>query len=676
MEEKKGRSKRSKVDKGLALVLCPQPNTELQVTPELLMARFQTDYMQCTQLQKKGVKRIQETAEKKLESALQRNRSDWDSTFNLLVQKCNVLEELLQNTGFHCPVTLLGVPSQQLDKLEKVVFWARVVLSKPRAAAAGAAGPAAADNLESVQQLLDEVVELKLRVKEKHQLSETLSAELVSFATKHHALLTDCLTLNSHVFNLQEVLTKNIYNPSFDHNDVFHFFTDLESVVTFHNNLVEYCIRDQCVPAGVGFQKLKDAIKPTVEHLAAGCFIGLMVITNLEDVSDSNTTVNYDNMCSSVGEQLSGTCLKPGKKYVTWYVGQYAQDNVMDSVVEWSKAMDYLFYSVQKCPAAWNSEFIKGWKSTRIPGVEKPLYTCLLPGTKEVTRDTWSSVDTLDWIARSVHFWAHQLNTYAPSGYNLPLNHHFHRCLFLDTPRLIKFPQLWQYKKILTSGLTEFSGLLSQVQRAAHDAVQFVQPMKHEFLSCNFNLVYHQWDLVKEKLAEFDRVMMQYTEGKTKLSVCMAAVQQSVVFKLSQVDAWSRLYKMNVFTAVERYSLEMQQLCEEANSLLSADGTAALPVVLRDMTQCDEYVKHLEGWDKSWVTEMCSEVGWTDVDLDQFFTHFSDIKGRVKKNRNDCHPDRLMSVDADLDFFHLFQGWYEKLQILEKLNDLFFEKVR
>lgn len=672
MEEKKGRSKRSKVDKSSALMLCSQ-NTELQVTPELLMTRFQNDYMQCTQLQKKGVKRIQETAEKKLETALQRNRSDWDTAFNLLLQKCSLLEDLLQNTGFNCPVTLLGVPSQQLDKLEKVIFWARMVLSKPRG---NTSITAADDNLGSVQQLLDEVVELKLKVKEKHQLSESLSAELVSFASKHHALLTDCLTLNSHVFNLQEVLTKNMYNPPFDHNDVFYFFADLESVVTFHNNLVDHCIRDQCVPPGLGFQKLKDAIKPTVEHLEAGCFIGLMVITNLEDVSDGNTTVSYDNMCSSVGEQLSGTCLKPGKKYVTWYIGQYAQNNVMGSAAEWSKAMDYLFYSVQKCPASWNSEFLKGWNATRLPGVEKPLYTCILPGTKEVTRETWATVDTLDWIARSVHFWAHQLNTYAPSGYNLPLNHHFHRSLFLDTPNLVKFPQLWQYKKILTTGLTEYSGVLAQAQRAANEAAQFIQPMKQEFTSCNFNLVYHQWDLVKEKLAEFDRVMLQYAEGKTKLSVCMAAVQQSVVLKLSQVDAWSRLYKMNVFSAVEGYSAKMQQLCEEANAMLAADGAEALPVLLRDMTQCDEYVKHLEGWDRGWVSEMCSEVGRADVGADQFFEHFSDIKTRVKKNRNDCHPDRLLSVDADLDFFHLFQGWYEKLQILEKLNDLFFVKVR
>lgn len=639
---------------------------ELAVTPELLMTRFQNDYTQCTLLQKKGVKKKHDALEKELEKLLKQNRGEWSAAFDMLVEKTNRLEELLHCTADSAPVTLLGVPSQQLEQLERVSYWARMVLNKRAVPVNG-----------SIHQLLDEVTELKHKVQEKQQVSEKLSVELVALGSRHQAVLQDCITKNSPVFHLQEVLTKNVYNPAFDHNDVYYFFPDLESVIHFHSNLVESCIREQVVPVGAGFEKLKQAPLPTVENLAGGFFIGLLLITNMEDTSDNNYAVNDDNMCCSVGEQLSGIVLKPGKKYVTWYVGQYAQDNAMDSPRLWSQAMDTLFYSVQKCPMAWNSEFVKGWKATRVPGHEKPLYTCILPGTKEVTRETWATVETLDWISRNVHFWTHQLNTYAPLGYNLPLNHHFHRSLFLEVPKLHKFPQLWQYKKVLAAAVQDVKDLYGLLERSSAEAVAFLRPMTKDFYLCNFHLVYYQWEPVKEKLFNYDRVLTQFKEGQSRLTACLMAVQQSVTSKLCQVEAWSRLYNLDVVDAVGSYNRMMQLLCEEGDVLTSSESTSWLASVsVQAMTECEHYTKHLDGCDSSWFNRLCVEVGCQGITVDTLFQHLPELTVHVKKTRNDCHPDRGLCVDPDSNFFHLFQSWHEKLQSIEKLHVLFFSKVR
>lgn len=664
-ERKRGTSSGRKPKGNKALVVAGKGATEVMVTPELLMTRFQNDYTQCTLLQEKGVKKNQNLTEKKLDLSLRQNRSEWSAAFNLLMEKTNQLEELLHCTSDSAPVTLLGVPSQQLEHLERVTYWARLVVNNRSVPVNG-----------SIHQLLDEVTELKRKVQEKQHLSEKMSTELVALGARHQAVLQDCINQNSSVFYLQEVLSKNVYNPPFDHNDVYHFFPDLESVVSFHATLVDSCIREQVVPVGAGFEKLKRSPLPVLEHLAGGCFVGLLVITNLEDTSDNNTTVNDDNMCCSVGEQLSGVELKPGKKYVTWYVGQYAHDNVLGSPQQWADAMDTLYYSIIKCPMAWNSEFLKGWKATRVPGHEKPLYTCILPGVKEVSQDTWGTVDTLDWISRNVHFWAHQLNTYAPQGYNLPLNHHFHRSLFLEVPKLHKFPQLWQFKKVLTAAVQEVKNLMGVVQRAAAEAAAFLRPMTAEFYLCNFHLVYYQWEPVKEKLLEYDRMLSQLKEGQSRLSACLTAVQQSVASKLCQVEAWSRLYHLDVTAAVGLYSTAMQQLCTEGTALLCNEELSWLSAVsVQVMTENEHHVKHLQGCDWLCLGKLCVDVGCQGITVNNFFQHLSDVIGGAKKTRNDCHPDRGNRVE-DVGLFHFFQGCCEKLQSIEKLHVLFFSQVR
>ena len=667
MEETKGRSKpkRAKVDtKQQQQLVVVQPSataTEVAVTPELLMTTFQNNYMQCTQLQKKGVKKTQELSERKLERALIQGRSDWNTALNMLLEKQGRLEDLLRSMGLICPETLLGVPAQQLDKLERVTFWARTVCI------------GIGTDSSEVQQLLDEVTELKLKVKSKHAVLETLSADLVSCGNKHQTLLTDCLTLNKPTFDLNEVLTQSVYNPPFDHNDVYHFFPDLESVVNFYATLADRCVREQCTPPGIGLQKLRDSVKPTLEHLKGGCFIGLMVITNLEDTSDGNEAVSYEHMCVSVGEQLSGTSLQPGKKYVTWYVGQYSDNNVMGSVSCWTEAMDYLFYSLPKCPAACNSEFLRVWKATRVTGFQRPLYTCLLPGTKEVTAETWGTADTLDWISRSVHFWAHQLNTYAPMGYNLPLNHHFHRTLFVEIPKLVKFPLLWQYKELLTSTMQECKVLVEDVQRAACAANEFLSAMKQEFFSCNFHLVFYQWAPVKERVRELEAVLDRCEEGITKLKLCMTVVQQSVDTKLNQVNAWSRLYRLDVTDAVGQYLATIQSLYQEVTTLLNNVAEFHALVKVSDMDRCEDDLKNLEPCNPQWVLKMCNEVHMRPLSAEQFFRQFVKLKSKVKNVRNLSHPDKGAHMVSK---FYEAQSWCEQLDSIEKFHELFFTKVR
>lgn len=661
MEETKSRNKRAKVEKH-QLVTQPSGVSDLAVTPELLITLFQKNYMQCTQLQKRGVRKLHDLTEKKMERALLQSRNDWSATLNMLLDKQERLEDLLRSMGLICPETLLGVPAQQLDKLERVTFWARTVCVGSGEGVVG-----------EIRQLLDEVTELKFKVKTKHSLLETLSADLISWGTRHQSLLTDCLTLNTPTFELNEVLTQSVYNPLFDHNDVFHFFPDLPSVVSFYTYLPERCVREQCVPPGLGLQKLKDSVKPSVENLAAGCFIGLMVITNLEDNSDGNDVVNYDHMCVSVGEQLSGTSLQPGKKYVTWYVGQYAQNNVIGSVQQWTEGMDYLFYSLSKCPAACNQEFLRAWKATRVPGFQRPLYTCVLPGTKEVTAATWGTPDTLDWIARSVHFWSHQLNTYAPMGYNLQLNHHFHRTLFLEIPNLVKFPLLWQYKELLTCTIRECKAFVEDAQRGAVAANEFLSAMKQEFFSCNFHLVFYQWAPVKERVMEFETKFSQCEEGMKKLNICMEVIQQSVETKVNQVYAWSRLYKLDITEAVGLYSANVLQLCANATALLQSMTEFQAPVTILDMDRCEQDLKNLEPCNQEWVFKMCAEVNMLPLSADNFYAQFSNLKKKIKHFRNLHHPDRGVKLVSK---FYETQGWCEQLESIGKFHEHFFNKVR
>lgn len=657
MEETKGRSKKKRVCVDKAMVPTASP-LEVVVTPELLMTRFQSNYMQCTQLQKKGVKRMQETSEQKLKRAVDSSREEWALCLKQLLEKQENLESLLRNMGLVCPETLLGVPAQQLDKLERVIFWARMVCVDLK-------------GVEDVHTLLSEVTELKVKVKSKQLALNTLSTDLVSFGTRHQSLLSDCLTVNTSVFTLDEVLSQSVYNPSFDHNDVFHFFPDLPSVVSFYATLPERCLREQCVPSALGLQKLRDSVKPKLEHLSGGCFIGLMVITNLDDLSDGNDVVNLDHMCCSVGEQLSGTSLQPGKKYVTWYVGQYAQHNTLGPVPVWTQAMDYLFYSLSKCPAACNSEFLKGWRGRALPG--RPLYTCILPGTKEVTAESWSTTDTLDWMARSVHFWAHQLNTYAPAGYNVPLNYHFHRTLFLEIPGLVKFPLLWQYKELLGSTMQECRTLVEDVQRAAAAANEFLSAMKQDFCSCNFHLVFYQWAPVQERVADLEALVAKCDDRMRHLQLCLTVVRQSVETKLTQVSAWSRLYKLEVSEAVARYSGALQAQCEEAGRLLNCVQECKPSVTVQDMERLSEELKNLEPCNPEWALSLCTTVGLRPVSAEQFFQQFQGLKKRVKKFRIQFHPDKGTTQVAR---FHECQSWCEQLVSIEKFLDLFFNKVR
>jgi hypothetical protein len=662
-------SKRAKVDQQPTQQqqqqVAVRPEPELVVTPELLMTTFQSNYMQCTQLQKKGVKRGQETSERKVERALLQSRTDWNAALSTLLEKQGRLEDLLRSMGLVCPETLLGVPAQQLDKLERVTFWARTVCVAEE-------GQVTSSSVrEQIQHLLDEVTELKFKVKSKQALVTTLSTEVVAFGTKHQSQLNDCLAGNAPGFELTEVLTQSVYNPVFDHNDVYHFFPDLSSVVQFYEGLPERCIREQCTPPGTTLQKLQDSVKPTVAHLQPGCFIGLMVITNLEDTADGNEAVNYDHMCLSVGEQLSGTSLQPGKKYVTWYVGQYSENNGMGSVGQWTQAMDYMFYALSKCPAGCNTEFMKAVK--RGLGFHRPFYTCLLPGTKEVTAETWGTVDTLDWIARSIHFWAHQLNTYAPVGYNLPLNHHFHRTLFTEIPGLVKFPLLWQYKELLTQATQECRTLVADVQRAAGAAHEFLSAMKQEFFSCNFHMVFYQWAPVKERVKELEAVMARSHEGIQRLKLCMSVVESSVEMKLNQVHAWSRLYRLDVVTAVAHYSSQMQALGGDALLLLNSVADFVAHVSVFDMEQCEQDLQGLELCNPEWLGKLFGELKQPVVTGELFFSQFGKLKAKMKRCRTLYHPDKGSS---QVSKFYQCQTWCQQMESLGRLYETFFKKVR
>lgn len=642
-----------------------RPCTEL-VTPESLLTQFENNYMQCATIQKRGTKRTHLSGEKKVERDLQQCRKLWSTSMNQLLEKEEKLKVALEGTGCDCPDSLLGVPVQQLDRLEKLTFWARMMIrdkDRPSSVLQG-----------TIESLLDDVTALKQRVKKQELQLERLSSELVSFGMKQLSNTVDVITHNSQAFHLEEVLAKNVYSPPFDHNDVFYFFPELDDVVTFYASLHEKCVQERCLPPWSGFAKLMDSPKPQLENLAHGCYIGLMVVTNLADISNNNHEVRSENMCAAVAEQLSGTFLQPGKKYVTWYLGQYSKDNNMENTVLWTQAMDYCFNSIQQCPAAWNSEFLLGWKSSVLltPGHYKPCYACVLPGTKEVTKDTWNTTDTLDWIVRNVHFWATQLNTYAPQGYNLPLNNHFHRSLFLEIPKLTKFPVLWQYKKSLSEMVSCVSDKYNTVKAYMQLVSSYCEKMKQEFFNCNFNFVFYQWEPVKDMLKEAKKMTVEFLQEKKKLLLLVETLQGFLPSKLCQAEALSSLFLNGVGAAVAVYNQQIQRLFDEASLLFQdTEVFGLLTVTAEDMEALDVYKKDVEFSSRAWVADMCGEVLMTP---DTFFQDFDVIKKRVKASRNSHHPDKVQSVDPDLAAYHKFQSWVVQLQAVEKLHEHFFKK--
>jgi hypothetical protein len=640
----------------------PASEQLMVVTPELLVSQFQNDYMQCTQAQKKSVKKAQDNQEKRVERMLSTSRSEWETVFQQLTERCEQLRELLVNTGLTCPEVLLGVPALQLDHVERVVYWARFVLRHQ-------SSMCVLDN--QVLDLLNEVAELKVRAKERQSETQRLSQELVAFGARYYNLLSDCVNMNAPGFEVGDVFTRPTYKPPFDRNDVYYFFPDLVSVVKHHNSLPELCVMEQNVPTSLGFEKLKEYPKPTVEHLERGCFIGLMVLTNLDDLSDHNDTVNYDNMCCSVGEQLSGTSLLPGKKFVTWYLGQYCKDNVMGPVAVWTKGMDYLFHCVERCPSTWNNEFVKAWKA--VPGRRlNRINTCLLPGTKEVTKDTWGTLDTLDWIVRNVHFWAYQLNCYAPCGYNVYLNNSFHRTLFTELPHLSQFPLLWQYKRLLCNAMEEVTSQVDLVNRVANHGTELLRNLKESFLQCHFHMLHLQWMAVKETVLEWSQKLLDLTASKKKLTTCITMVQQSVASTLCHVQALSQLYKMNI--SVVQYQQDLARLFDQGAALLHTGAVTPVHVTLEDMVFYEDDVTKLQSCDSSWMQRVILDVGVVDVTPDTFLVKLPFILSHLKRLRSSVHPDRTGENNADA--FLLYQDYVEKLSTLQKLSTEFFNKVR
>jgi len=673
-EEKKTRSKKPRAQaswerayQGGELITVPKVG-EL-VTPELLMTQFHSNYTQCTALKKKGIKRQLDVTEAVMKKEVLSSRQEWNTALTALLQKEEALKEVLEGSGCQCPDSLLGVPAQQLDQMERLTFWARMMLANKHR-------PVSVP-VSIIQGLVEDVTVLKQKVKKSEARLEALSKELVAAGARHQGNLVDVVTHNSPAFDLQAVLAKNAYNPPFDHNDVYHFFPELEDVVKFHVTLQDKCVQECCVPSWPLFQSTCFDALSTLQadtlmgHLSHGCYIGLVVLTNLEDHADGNDVVNYDSMCVSVEQQLTGTSLLPGKKYVTWYLGQYDKDNTMGS--GWVNVMDNLFYSVQHAPAAWNQECVTGWRHTLQSTSYKQWYANVLPGVKEVTRDTWGTTDTLDWIARSVNFWAVQLGCYAPRGYNLPLNHHFHRSLFLDTPGLCKFPVLWQFKKSLAELLKSVTEKHGHFKRYKDLVAGYCTNMKREFVACNFNFVFYQWEQVKEMLGKAKAELTEFAQEKKKLSVLMDTVHLSVPAKLCQASALASLFRLDVSEAVNRYQEELNGLFVQATGLLQAveAEVCTVSVSAEDMEALAEYKRDLEFSSRQWVQEVCGEVL---LEPARFWTDFALVKKRVKASRNSHHPDKATSVDPDLVHYHRFQSWVMQLNAIEKLQDHFFSK--
>lgn len=639
------------------------------MTPELLLTQFSNNYMECSALQKRGVKRVKDMAEKKLERDLGSARQEWNNTLSVLLKKEKDLKELLESTGLECPPILLGVPSQQLERLEQLTFWARMILNNSK--------KPECEQEDAIRQLLDELCDLKLRVKNQERKIGKLSTDLVCIGS-HTALskYPDAVSHNTEVFQLQEVLCRSMYTPVlFDHNDVYFYFSTVQEVVQFHNNLYQKCVREQCAPEFAAFHRLFQGLGATpytVDHFQKGFYIGLVLLTNLSDLSDGNHVVNYDNMCLSCGEQMSGTFLQPGKKYVTWYLGQYSRDSVVPETHVWSGLVDGLFLGVQHAPLSWNQEFLNAWRSQKYSHKpQQPMYACVLPGVKEVTLDTWSSTDTLDWIVRNVDFWCHQLSTYAPNGYNLKLNHHFHRSLFLETPQLMRFPILWQYKKSLQE-------LVSQVRNKQHLVLQneqllhYCRQMRSDFLAGMFHLIHYQWDRVKEIMCRQQALLQESTQEDGKLRLLLDTVRTTLKNKLNQAEALSRLEGLYLGDNLVKYQQQMQGLLDTGEQLLRCDQlVAGLDVTVNDMLSLDSYVEALKTLDADWLVRVCEEVCCSP---DQFFTDFAEVKKRLKFARNSHHPDKAVCTDPDLQQYHLLHSWVTILNAVEKLHVVFFSK--
>lgn len=683
---------------------------DLVVTPELLMTQFSTNYMECSALQKRGVKRHMESTEKKMEKELLQARQTLTTLLASLSVKETELRNALEGTGLSTlPSTLLGVPTQELDFKERMTFFARTLINNTNAPRGTKVKTTA------IRRLLNDYCEVNKKVVSQEAKIQKMSSSLALLGSNSlvTANLTDTVLHNSPMFNVSEVLSQTEYVPLvFDHNDVYYHFTRLEDVLQFHHNLFDKCVADKCVPPWKTFWSLMDCPKFTVEQLSRGCYIGLMLITNMSDMSNGNEVVNLDNMCVSVSEQIRGLDLQRGKKYVTWYLGQYSKDSVIEDHRLWVKMVDGLFESVQHAPGCWNTEFQQGWSSHLVRGQPyKPMYVNILPGIKEVKPDTWGTTDTLDWIVRNVHFWAHQLNTYAPHGYNLVCNHNFHRSLFTETPRLMRFPVLWRYKMVLQDLTSNVSDKRLLVTLRLEKCMTLCRHMKREFQNCEFSLVYHQWRKVMQLLEETEGLAVECSKEMNSLNVIVQSLLMEhnyVKEKLCQARALLQLEGLLVDESINKYEQDMQELLQKSQLLLkplhgdgfvevspssknNGDGENALCVVdspspnvwnsttvtLELMKELSAVVDHLKTGYKESVDTMCTEVL---IQPGTLFESFDEVKKRVKASRNDLHPDSRLNLTGDHDptlvEYYKYHSWALLLEAVEKLNRLFFSKVR
>jgi len=614
-----------------------------------------------------GVKRLNDSYERKMETQLNKARREWKTALDELCQKSAALTQLMVNeVGFECPTLLLGVPAEELDKLDKLIFWAKMVLSKK-------------DHV-SLRLLCDDVVALKHKVRNRESVVSTLSYELVqNGASPFYAMKQDnVLMYNTPAFSLQDVLSSEfLYKPTFfDHNDVYYHFSLMEEVIEYHTTLFDKCVRLQCVPLWRNFAKLfQDSGRLTKETLAGGFFVGLLCITNPHDQSHGNDKVCMDQVSVVAAEQLRGVYLQPGKKYVTWYLGKYSQRRS-----DTTEVVDTLYDLVCQAPAYWNSEFQQAWKATAAGVVPyRSMYCVLLPGVKEVTVDTWSSTDTLDWIVTQTHHWAKQLGTYAPHGYNLPLNHQFHRTLFLNVPHLKAFPVLWYTKQTLEDLVVkcnEQKALLLYENNRIRDCLGI---MKREFLSQRgFHIVFYQWAEVKSMLAKHRELLSTFLSDRECLKSKVSSVQKSLLEQYNKVEALLKLTSTFATHVLPAFQTLMENVFHRAQEVVQdsheQEDALAVTVTVDDMVELDPFVSQLEFLTSSWVEEVCAEVC---MPSDHFFESLSLIKGLVKTSRNEHHPDKQHDEgEADVNLFYKFQAWVLQLEAIIKLHDLFFTKVR
>src|SRR3989344_968783 len=291
-----------------------------------------------------------------------------------------------------------------------------------------------------------------------------------------------CSRRNAPGFDAEAVARLEVYTPPHDRNVLFLNCPAFQDVFREHAALPD---RPPFTPQQWlhGF-----------DGAAAAAYVGILVVTRTCKSGPLAATSHYtasDLAAAGMSDLL------PGKKYVTWYIGGYASESTQlepHRRAAWNDMAEWSIRVLERCPDALNSRAVlAGAGASDI---------CVTPDRRPLPNAAAWNTATMEWVINTVDVWARRLHTYAPYGFNTPLNHAYHSALIdAHIPRGLR-PYPWAFAHA-TDGAAHaaeaqslWSGLQKDIAatlRACAHTIAAVEAQK-------FHLVPHVWPLLAERL--------------------------------------------------------------------------------------------------------------------------------------------------------------------------------